>query len=74
MTVYSTKREQHDKPLGIGFAGVKRPIYCLNGILLPWSTPFDDPMVLPDGRQLHTLKDAADYITRLPKNESDSPE
>jgi hypothetical protein len=30
-----------------------------------WSTPFDDPIPLPRGRQLLTLKDAADYITRL---------
>jgi hypothetical protein len=29
---------------------------------------------LPDGRKLLTLKDAADYITKLPKNESDFPE
>ena len=36
-----------------------------------WSTPFDDPIVLPDGRKLVTLKDAADYITKLPKAEHD---
>lgn len=41
---------------------------------MPWSTPFEDPIILPDGRQLVTLKDAADYITRLPKKESDLPE
>lgn len=41
---------------------------------MPWSTPFDDPIVLPDGRQLLTLKDAADFITKLPKKESDLPE
>jgi hypothetical protein len=41
---------------------------------VPWSTPFEDPIILPDGRQLVTLKDAADYITRLPKKESDLPE
>ena len=41
---------------------------------MPWSTPFEDPIVLPDGRQLLTLKDAADYITKLPKKESDLPE
>jgi hypothetical protein len=29
---------------------------------------------LPDGRKLLTLKDAADYITKLPKKESDLPE
>ncbi|MEH2521573.1 hypothetical protein V1279_007146 [Bradyrhizobium sp. AZCC 1610] len=41
---------------------------------VPWSTPFEDPIVLPDGRQLLTLKDAADYITKLSKKESDLPE
>jgi hypothetical protein len=29
---------------------------------------------LPDGRQLLTLKDAADYIMKLPKKESDLTE
>ena len=29
---------------------------------------------MPDGRKLLTLKDAADYITKLPKKESDLPE
>ena len=41
---------------------------------MPWSTPFEDPIVLPDGRMLLTLKDAADYIMKLPKTESDLPE
>jgi hypothetical protein len=41
---------------------------------VPWSTPFDDPIILPNGRKLLTLKDAADYITKLPKKESDLPE
>lgn len=35
--------------------------------LVPWSTPFEEPIVLPNGRKLITLKDAGDYITRLPK-------
>ena len=38
---------------------------------MPWSTPFDDPIILPDGRKLLTLKDAADYIMKLPKKEPD---
>ena len=38
---------------------------------MPWSTAFEDPIVLPDGRQLLTLKDAADYVTKLPKEQSD---
>jgi len=43
-------------------------------ILLPWSTRFEDPIALPDGRKLITLKDAADYVMKLPKSESDLPE
>jgi hypothetical protein len=41
---------------------------------LPWSITFEDPIPLPSGRMLVTLKDAADYITKLPKKESDLPE
>jgi hypothetical protein len=41
---------------------------------VPWSTEFEDPVVLPDGRQLLTLRDAADYITELPKEQSDLAE
>jgi hypothetical protein len=47
--------------------------HCLS-ILLSWSASFEDPIVLSDGRQLLTLKDAADHITKLPKKESDLPE
>jgi len=32
-----------------------------------WKRPFDDPIVLPDGRSLVTLKDAGSYITKLAK-------
>lgn len=34
-----------------------------------WSRPFEDPIELADGRELLTLKNAADYIMRLPKAE-----
>ena len=34
-----------------------------------WSRTFEDPIVLPDGRELVTLKNAADYIMKLPKAE-----
>jgi hypothetical protein len=37
--------------------------------LMTWSTPFDDPIDLPDGRKLITLRDAATYITELPEAE-----
>jgi hypothetical protein len=39
-----------------------------------WKRLFDDPISLPDGSQLVTLKDAADYIMKLPKAEQDLPE
>jgi hypothetical protein len=32
-----------------------------------WSRKFDEPIPLPKGRQLVTLKDAGAYITKLPK-------
>jgi len=37
-----------------------------------WKRAFEDPIPLPRGRQLVALKDAADYITRLPKADHES--
>jgi hypothetical protein len=37
------------------------------GIERGWKRAFDDPIPLPNGRQLITLRDAADYIMKLPK-------
>jgi hypothetical protein len=39
-----------------------------------WKRPFGDPIPLPRGRQLVTLKDAGTYITKLPKAEHTAPE
>ena len=39
-----------------------------------WKRPFDDPIPLPRGRQIVTLKDAAEYIQKLPKAEQDLEE
>jgi hypothetical protein len=36
-----------------------------------WSRSFEDPILLPDGRRLVTLPDAASYIMKLPKAEQD---
>jgi hypothetical protein len=33
---------------------------------LSWSKRFDDPIALPNGRKLITLRDAGKYITALP--------
>jgi hypothetical protein len=39
-----------------------------------WSRKFDDPISLPKGRQLVTLKDAGNYITKLSKAEHEAQE
>ena len=39
-----------------------------------WKRRFDEPIPLPRGRQLVTLKDAGTYITKLPKAEHEAPE
>ena len=39
-----------------------------------WSRAFDEPIPLPRGRELVTLKDAGTYITKLPKAEHEAPE
>src|ERR1700753_4363667 len=39
-----------------------------------WSRPFDDPIPLPGGGQFVTLRDAANYITKLPKAKHDAQE
>jgi hypothetical protein len=39
-----------------------------------WKRPFEDPIPLPRGRQLVTLKDAADYIMKLTKAEQNLEE
>ena len=39
-----------------------------------WKRCFDEPITLPDGRQMRTLHDAAEHIKKLPKGEHDRPE
>jgi hypothetical protein len=39
-----------------------------------WSREFDEPIALANGRTLVTLRDAAAYITALPKREAGLPE
>jgi hypothetical protein len=38
-----------------------------------WKRRFDEPIKLPGGGKLVTLKDAADYIMGLPKKVHDAP-
>jgi hypothetical protein len=35
------------------------------GLMADWSRKFDEPIPLPNGRELVTLKDAGEYITKL---------
>ena len=42
--------------------------------MVDWLREFEDPIDLPDGRKLNTLRDAADYITSLPQEEGELTE
>ena len=39
-----------------------------------WDRPFAEPIELPKGKKLVTLRDAAQYITKLPKAKHDAEE
>jgi hypothetical protein len=39
---------------------------------MSWDTPFAEPVPLPSGQLLHTLRDAGTYITGLPKTQYDT--
>ncbi|MGY2906487.1 hypothetical protein [Bradyrhizobium sp. URHC0002] len=41
---------------------------------MAWLRRFYDPIILPDGRKLLTLRDAAEYIIKLPKADHDADE
>ena len=41
---------------------------------MSWHQSFFDPIELPDGRKLFTLRDAAQYITKLPNDENALPQ
>ena len=56
----------------VSFADVSHPIQIIPVRLMAWFKRFVDPIILPDGRELLTLRDAAEYITALPKAEHDA--
>jgi hypothetical protein len=41
---------------------------------MSWQQTFFDPIKLPTGRKLVTMRDAALYITKLPKAEQQAPQ
>ena len=40
---------------------------------MSWTLKFEDPIALPDGRELITLRDAGEYITALPARRQKAP-
>ena len=40
---------------------------------MSWDQSIGDPVVLPNGRKLTTLRQAAHYLRRLPKDEHEHP-
>jgi hypothetical protein len=39
-----------------------------------WSLPFSEPVLLPDGSELATLRRAYDHLNKFPKSEQDAEE
>jgi hypothetical protein len=39
-----------------------------------WARPFDQPVPLPGGPSARTLRDAGNYIKKLPRSDRDTPE
>lgn len=54
-----------------GCRRVLKPSSTRRAGAISWSRTFDDPIPLPDGRELRSLRDAADYIASLPKCEAE---
>jgi hypothetical protein len=51
-----------------------RPRSLIGITLVSWNQKFFDPIELPSGRKLVMLRDAALYITKLPKAKHDAEE
>jgi hypothetical protein len=67
---------------GVLTSGVPRDVGALTATLvssayprcpLAWSRLFDDPIPLPDGGKLITLRDAGEYISDLREAEQEKP-
>jgi hypothetical protein len=40
---------------------------------MSWSLKFDEPIAVGEGEPVRTLRDAGNYLTALPRKESDQP-
>ena len=65
------RKKRRRYPAGLSLEQAGRPSDGLS--VVPWSTRFADPIPVPKGKPLVTFKDAADYITKLPKDEQHHP-
>jgi hypothetical protein len=65
-----------DRNLGHGsrHTGRDAHLFACGVTLVSWDQKFYDPIELPVREQLVTLRDAAQYITKLPKAEHDAEE
>src|SRR6266852_8292802 len=52
----------------------ERCAWVCSKLLMPWSRRFENPIPLPDGRTLRTLRDAASYLMALPGKTRQSDE
>jgi hypothetical protein len=62
---------------GRGPGAIRGLTFCRRNDMVkavPWDRPFTEPIELPKGKRLVTLRDAALYIAKLPKAEHDAEE
>ena len=69
-TVATTAGQSPDYDLCFGNSALVRSCMSQND----WGRRFDDPITLPEGRTLRTLRDVGEFITALPKAQHDRPE
>ncbi len=50
------------------------PRFLSRSCVVSWDRPFDQPVPLPSGAPARTLRDAVNYIRKLPESERDSRE
>src|SRR5450759_1613290 len=50
------------------------PGFFLRSCVVSWSLPFSEPVLLPDGSELATLRHAYDHLNKFPKSEQDAEE
>ena len=76
----SRSREGQANPRGplepeqIHSGQINKRTLLLAGALMSWDRPFAQPVPLPSGRPARTLREAGEFIRKLPRSERDRPE